>query len=879
MKLFSTFLMLFLTLFCNAQDINTSFLDTKIELFKIENKSLRETLKELEKRSNIKIGYSGKNNVFKQKTSISVKDKSIKDILNSLLFNTNYEYKVLKNKILIYKRRVKQKIKKHTLNGYIKEIGSKEHLLGVSVYISELGIGTYTNNYGFYSLTIPEGIYTLTVSYIGYKTIYKNINLKVHTPLSINMVPKEEFLEEVVVTNQKTQKESETTLMGITKLKINDVKSLPAFLGEKDVLKTLQLLPGIQSGVEATSGIYVRGGSPDQNLIILDEAPVYNSNHLFGLFSIFNGDGIKSVEVFKGGFPARFGGRLSSVININMKDGNKEQLSGKFNIGLLSSSFLLEGPIKKEQTSFLVNGRRTYADLISKPFQPKGSEVGYFFQDLNFKIHHVFNDKNKLFWSNYYGEDNFKSENRRNNSRSDSKITWGNITSTLRWNHQFNSKLFSNTSLIFSNYKFRVENENKNENITTKFLTSSGINDYGFKTDFQYLPNPNHTLQFGVASTYHKFTPQRLSIKETGIREVTKNQELNSFENAAYIEDNWKITKELSASSGVRISNFNHKSTNYLALEPRFSLAWKALPTMAFKASYSKMNQYIHLLTNSGIGLPTDLWVSSTNKVKPQISEQIALGVAKDFKNTGYSFTMEAYYKKMDDVISYKEGASFLVLSDIESGKNVSWEENITTGKGWAYGSEFLLRKQKGKLTGWLGYTLSRTERKFNALNLGKRFDAKYDRRHNISLVGIYKLNKKMTLSANWSFNSGLNYTLPNLQTVNSDSEFPIDSGSTTGNESVNEFTTQRNNFKGEPYHRLDVSIQFHKKTKRNNLRTWGVSLYNSYGNKNPLFYYVADSDISFTSLGGSNLGNDKKTLRRYSLLVFVPSINYTLKF
>lgn len=865
-------------LFCNAQKEDKSILNNNIEQFKVIDKSLKETFQKLSNQYNINIGYSIKKSVFSKKTTINVKNKTVKEVLNKLLLKTNYIFKAQNNKVLIYKKRTKKSKDTYTISGYIKEKGSQEHLFGVSVYIPKLGIGTSTNTYGFYSLTVPKGDYTLLISSVGFISRSKKINLHKNILYSVEIELKEEYLDEVIVSSEKIIKQSQTTQMSFDKLKMNNVKDLPAFLGETDVLKTLQLLPGVESGVEATSGVYIRGGSPDQNLIILDEAQVYNSNHLFGLFSIFNGDGIKSVEVFKGGFPARFGGRLSSVININMKDGNKEKLVGKFSIGLLSSSVMLEGPISKRKTSFHINARRTYADLISLPFQPKNSTVGYYFQDLNFKIHHVFNDKNKLFWSNYYGKDNFSSLNEKNTNRDKRNINWGNITSTLRWNHEFNNKLFSNTSVIFSNYDFNVNSESKNTSIETKFITSSGINDYGIKTDFQYIPNPKHRFQFGLTGTYHNFTPQRLNLKETGVNEISKNQELNSIESAIYVEDTWKVSKRLSMTPGMRISNFNHKATNYTAFEPRIGIAWKATPTISLKTSYSKMNQYIHLLTNSGFGLPTDLWVSSTDKVKPQQSEQIAIGAIKDFEDSEYSFSIEAYYKKMNDIISYKEGASFLVLNNLQSGKNVSWEENITEGQGWAYGSEFLFKKERGKLTGWLSYTISKSERQFDELNLGRKFNSKYDRRHSLSLVGIYKLSKNITLSGNWSFSSGLSYTLPNLKTSSPDNEFPILSPPNDVDNSYG-FTTERNNFKGEAFHRLDLSIQFHKKTKRNNLRTWAFSIYNGYGNRNPLFYFVSNSDTSFNTLGGNTNSVNDITLRRYSLLVFVPSITYTLKF
>ncbi|MBO0591137.1 TonB-dependent receptor [Cellulophaga sp. E16_2] len=778
-----------------------------------------------------------------------------------------------------HKKSTANQAEKYTVSGYIKEQGSGENLFGVSVYIPELKVGTITNEYGFFSFTVPKGKHSVVFSYIGFTSQVKEIDLNADLEVFVNLIASSEALSEVVVIADQNVKESKVTQMSAVRLNPMDVQDLPALLGEKDVLKTLQLLPGIQGGSEGSSGFHVRGGTPDQNLIILDDAVVYNSNHLFGFFSVFNGDAVKSVEAFKGGFPARYGGRLSSVINIGMKDGNKEKLSGNINIGLVSSSVVLEGPINKGKTSFIMSGRRTYADLIVQPFLDKDENGGYFFTDLNFKIHHIFSSKDKLYWSNYYGKDKFYSRYLDATAKEKTNLAWGNITSTLRWNHQFSNKLFANTSLIFSNYEFKINIDNKDLKIDEYddnylFNTSSGIDDYSIKTDFDYYPNNKHSVKFGAIATRHNFTPQRVVIKDPYSGSINKTQELNSFEGAVYLEDDWKVTDKLNFSPGFRASYFNYKAENYLNFEPRIALSYNLRPDLAFKASYSKMNQYIHLLSSSGIGLPTDLWVSSTDNVKPQSSEQYAIGIAKDFQEKEYSFSAEAYYKKLDNVISYKEGASFLALDNLESGKNINWEENITTGQGWAYGTELLFRKQSGPLTGWLGYTLSWSERQFDELNLGKKFFDRYDRRHDISLVGIYKPSEKITLSGTWVLSTGNNYTLPNLQRLNNLGNFPINTNYNyyNGNE---EFSSGRNNFRGETTHRLDLGIQFHKKKKNNKVRTWGISLYNAYSRQNPFIYTLDDKYYDYNDKNATL----EKELTRTSVLMLIPSINYNLKF
>lgn len=771
--------------------------------------------------------------------------------------------------------------KTYTISGYVAEAGSGENLLGVSVYVPELKVGTITNDYGFFSLSLPEGKHTVYISYIGYATQIKEIELSKDISWQLELKLSRETLDEVVVTADEKVKESKVTQMSTVRLNPLDVQDVPAFLGEKDVLKTLQLLPGIQGGSEGSSGFFVRGGTPDQNLIILDDAVVYNSNHLFGFFSVFNGDAIKSVEAFKGGFPARFGGRLSSVIKIDMKDGNKEKLSGKVNIGLISSSLLLEGPINKGKTSFILSGRRTYADVLAQPFlNEEDGKGGYYFADLNFKIHHIFSPKDKLYWSTYYGRDKFYSTYKDDFTDEKVRLGWGNITSTLRWNHQYNSKLFSNTSLIFSNYDFNISDEFRDvfddQVQEYSFRTSSGINDYTGKIDFDFYPNSKHTIRFGAIATRHNFTPQRVLIKDDFADDVDTTQELNSFEGGVYLEDDWKVSEKFRLSTGFRLSYFNYEDTNYLNPEARLAFSYNLKPDLSLKASYTQMNQYIHLLSSSGIGLPTDLWVSSTDNVKPQTSQQFAIGLAKDFFDKDYSLTVEGYYKTMNDIIAYKEGASFLALDDLGNGNTIDWEENITSGQGWAYGGEVLFRKQTGKLTGWMGYTLSWSERQFDELNLGEKFFDRYDRRHDISVVGIYKPHKRITLSSTWVLSTGNNYTLPNLQRLSNQGNFRIPGGSNFYyNEGTEEFATARNNFRGETSHRLDLGVQFHKQKEKGRERTWGFSIYNTYARQNPFIYTI---DERTTRVDESTTITEKELVRT-SVLILIPSINYTFKF
>lgn len=754
---------------------------------------------------------------------------------------------------------------KYTISGYISEQGSKENLPGVYVVIPKLKTGTTTNNYGFYSITLSQDSIEMIVSYVGYRP--KKAMLYLNKNISLNFELSAEQLAEVEITADQSLKVSEDVQMSTIDIPIEQIKQIPALLGEKDVLKVIQLMPGVQKGSEGSSGIYVRGGGPDQNLIILDEAPVYNATHLFGFFSVFNGDALKSVELIKGGFPARYGGRLSSVIDLQMKDGNKEKIHGEAGIGIISSRVTLEGPIIKDKCSFLVSGRRTYIDALIYPFLPAKSKVGYYFYDFNAKLNYVFSDKDKLYLSGYFGRDKFYLNSKESNSESRSNLNWGNATGTLRWNHLFSSRLFSNASLIFTNYKLGIGSSDKYGADYFTLDYRSTIRDVGFKYNFDYVPAPNHYIRFGASSTWHYFLPQAIVIKSSSASQNNNNKAagINTFESGLYIEDDWKITNHLRGNFGVRLSSFNSNGENFFNPEPRASLRYLFKNDFSLKGSYALMNQYLHLLSNTGIGLPTDLWVPATNRTRPQQSQQVAFGGAKDLPKQKLTITIEGYYKQMKNVLNYKEGASFLQINENENPEGTSWENNVTSGSGISYGAEFFIQKKTGKFTGWIGYTLSWTTLKFDSLNFGKPFPARYDRRHDISVVGMYKINDHINISATWVYGSGNAITLPLASYFATYNIVASNQVQYSGRDVS--YYGEKNSFRMAAYHRADIGIQFHKKLKRCE-RIFELSFYNLYNRKNPFFYFTEYNEVK-----------QKTVLMQISLFPILPSVSWTYKF
>ncbi|UTA69120.1 TonB-dependent receptor [Emticicia sp. 21SJ11W-3] len=778
---------------------------------------------------------------------------------------------------------------KFTVSGYIREKGSQEQLIGVNVYLPNSSIATASNTYGFYSLTISASdSLTLIFSMVGYKRVEKQLSLLKNLELNIEMETANQLQEVMVSARRQQDKVSETPQMSSIDLPVQQIKKIPAFLGEKDVLKVLQLMPGVQKGSEGQSGIYVRGGGADQNLIILDDAIVYNANHLFGFFSTFNGDALKSVELTKGGFPARYGGRLSSVIDLNMKEGNKEKLHGEGGIGLISSRLTLEGPIRKGKSSFLISGRRTYLDVVARPFIKAQSDAGtqddggYYFYDLNAKLNYDFGRKDKVYASAYFGRDKFYSKSKTDTEKNDSDLNWGNITTTLRWNHLFNEKLFANTSFILSSYQFGIGSyyqdfQTSSDNYTLNY--QSRINDIGLKSDFDYFPNPKHSARIGMAVTRHRFIPSAIVLKSSQTNLEREASPIDVMESGIYGEDTWKATDQLKMNIGLRLSYFIAQQKSYLRPEPRISAALKLAENLSAKASYAEMNQFVHLLSNTGIGLPTDLWVPTTRKVAPQNSRQVAAGIAKDFPKQNLALTVEGYYKYMRNILAYKEGSTFLNLDGLGA-QEVNWENNVTAGNGWSYGGEFLLQRKSGRMSGWIGYTLSWTLWQFPELNAGKKFYPKYDRRHDLSLVGIYELTPRITISGTWVYGTGNALTLPvatysaYIDRFNSARRTPaIVNRIQWSSQDANEYG-EKNSYRAEPYHRLDFGIQFHKKLKHHE-RTWEFSLYNVYNRRNPFFYNISTETITYSD----NTVAEKNVLKKYSLFPIVPAFSYNFKF
>lgn len=764
---------------------------------------------------------------------------------------------------------------KYTISGYIEDTQSGEKMIYANVYIDSTYTGTTTNTYGFYSLTLEKGTYSIVFSYVGYTPIRKTIILNKDTSLNIEMEPNN-TLQGVEISAQVENIEMNTQ-MSIIKVPIKSIKNLPAIMGETDVLKALQLLPGVQSGTEASSGLYVRGGGPDQNLILLDGAPLYNVSHLFGFFSVFNADAINSVELIKGGFPARYGGRLSSVLNINMKEGNMHSFHGTATIGSIASRITLEGPIIKNKMSFVISGRRTYADYFIQPLIRLNNEYakqGYFFYDLNAKVNYKISNKDRIYLSTYFGKDDFYNDitpyeylfdGVKYTRESTSGFNWGNKLGVLRWNHMFNKKLFANTSLTYSEYNYSSGATEKNSElngdsvveVNNAYKYFSGINDFAGKIDFDYIPAPNHYVKFGLSNIYHKFHPGAANFiaYQTGVLDIDSfagNEDVIANEAALYIEDDWQLNSKFKVNFGFHYSSFLVEKRYYHSIQPRVAARYLLPSKWALKISYAAMQQYVHLLTNSTMGLPTDLWVPTTAQVIPEKSHQVALGIAKTLRGM-YNFSVEGYYKSMSNIIEYKEGASFLGTSSL-------WEDKIETGKGWSYGAEIFLQKNFGKLTGWVGYTWSKTERQFDNINYGEVFPYKYDRRHDLSVVLNIKIDSIWSISGTWVYGTGNAVTLATVRYLAND---PL-SSYYNGNE-VQSFN-KKNEFRMASYHRFDIGFK-REKVKKHGTLIWNLGVYNVYNRKNPFYYYFGYDSFQ------------NRALKRVSIFPFLPSASLTFEF
>lgn len=767
-----------------------------------------------------------------------------------------------------------------TLSGYINDTETGERLLGANIYDLGSKSGTVSNNYGFYSLQLPKSKKTtLVISYLGYATIKEEIYPTESQKLDFFLLSENYMLDEVELTATKEIPIQKRNEIGVLTIPVEQIEMLPALGGEVDVLKALQLMPGVQSGNEGSSGLYVRGGSPDQNLVLLDDVPMYYVNHLGGFVSTFNIDAISNVKLIKGGFPARYGGRLSSILDIRMKDGNMKEFEGSGMIGMVAAKLALQGPIKKDTTSYMISARRMLYDLLTRPLSKmafNGVSLGYTFYDFNAKINHKFSDNDRLFLSTYLGndrsvirkkgEDNFKSA-----------LAWGNNLVALRWNHLYNQKLFSNVTLSYTRYRFLTESEGEFTNNGEKFKSSrkflSGIYDIGAKADFEYFASTIYKLKFGGNSIYHTFKPGATTNRQSTNGQRTLDNtvgdlDIFAWENSAYFENEIKIGERINTNLGFRGSVYHVNGKDYVSLEPRALASYLISDAMSIKAGYSRMQQNVHLLTNSGVGLPTDLWVPATDKVAPQTSQQWSLGIARSVKDGIYELSAEAYYKNMRNLIEYKEGASFL-------GTTPNWENLVESGgDGTSYGLELLLQKKEGRTTGWIGYTWSKTDRKFANINDGKAFPYRYDRRHDASIVVAHRFNKKVDMSATWVYGTGAAFTLPlgkyDIIDESEDSYF--------GDDGFSEVYIygERNANRMRAYHRLDVGVNFRKKKKWGE-RTLNISIYNVYNRQNPYFYFV-DGEEKRDAEGNFD-GYESTFLSQQSLFPILPSISYGFRF
>ena len=745
------------------------------------------------------------------------------------------------------------------ISGIVKNGESGEALIGASVLIKEIpGTGVSTNAYGFYSLTIPKGNYTLIVRYIGFKTKTELITLTSSRILNIQLEPEPIRVKEVIITGERSNENVTSMEIGSNKLEIKQIQSIPVLLGEKDILKTIQLLPGIKSEGEGGTGFYARGGGVDQNLILLDEAPVYNSAHLLGFLSVFNSDALKDVTVITGGLPAEYGGRLSSVLDIRTNDGNNKELGGSGGIGLLTSRLMLEGPIVKDQGSFIISARRTYADLFLRlSSDTLINRTSLYFYDLNIKANYSIGESDRIFLSGYLGRDNFNYPNAFG-------FNWGNATATARWNHIFGQNLFSNTSLIFSNYSY-------SNNVSTgvnQFQITSGIRDFNLKFDFQYFIKSTSNMKFGVNSIYHTFLPGTVTTGSTTFTNSLSLPNKYAFENAVYFSHELEPLTNFKINYGFRLSMFNLMgpgtfysydasgntidNTSYssgqfvktfTSLEPRVSANYIINESSSVKAAYTRTAQYLHLLSNSTTNNPSDLWVPSSNNVKPQYCDQYTVGYFKNLYDNEYEASIELYYKNMINLIDYKNGADLQLNPYVES--------LLLTGKGRSYGAELLIRKKYGAFTGWIGYTLSKTQSIFDQINGGNPFNARQDRTHDISVVGIYELNDTWTFSATWVYNTGNAVTFP--------------SGNYWVDGRLVPYYTERNGYRMPAYHRLDLSA------------TWNLG---PHSNLNFSVYNAYDRWNAYSIIFRQDPNDPNKTQAlQITFFPIIPSVTYNFAF
>lgn len=848
-------------------------LDKKLSIT-LKNEQLKKALDKITSVSGTKFTYNEQIASSTIKISVTAQDKSLNEILTLAFTGKPLQFSILDKEVFIRLDPEKtkkdeagpaanpaQNKEKYTLSGIVKSESTGETLIAATIRIVGSNLATASNEYGFYSITLLKGSYDLEISAVGSKTYKIRVDLNENRNLNVSLTDDENLLETVTINSTSTQRNIGNPQMGMERLSISETKLVPVLMGEPDLIKTLQLLPGVKTAGEGNGGMFVRGGTADQNMILLDEAPVYNASHLLGFFSTFNSDAIKNVTLYKSGMPAQYGGGLSSVLDVKMNDGNNQKLGVSGGIGLIAARLNVEGPIQKDKSSFLISARRTYADMFLKLSSDTSiNNTQLYFYDVNAKANYILGDKDRLFLSGYFGKDVLASDNL-------SGINWGNATATLRWNHVFNNKLFSNTSVIFSNYNYKVQ-ANTDENSLTLF---SQIRDWNVKEDIQWYANEQNTISFGLNSIFHTIKPgEVLATGNSGF--ISQNlQNRYSLENAAYVSNTWKASTAFSLTYGLRVSAFailgpgEYYSINeagditgstaykkgelvktYINLEPRLAAALQVSEWASVKASYVRNAQNLHLISNSNAASPTDRWVASTNIIKPELSDQVSLGY---YRNIGasYELTAETYYKVLKNQIDYRNGADIFTNRPIET--------QLLFGKGRAYGLELLLKKKIGRLTGWLGYTLSKTERKIDGINNNEWYNARQDKTHDVSIVSVYKLSQQWSVSANWVYSTGNAVTFPNGKYRLLDQSYF--------------YFSERNADRMPAYHRLDLGATRMLKQNKKFSSELSFSLYNAYGRKNPFRITFQDSESD---------PNRTEALRT-TLFRFIPSVSYNFKF
>ena len=766
------------------------------------------------------------------------------------------------------------------ISGFVSDGNTGEALIGANVYEVNLRVGTTTNNYGFFSLTVPTTTALVRFSFQGYETQILTLQQSTDELLRIELTPSVLILDSLEVVTSRDDRLEEQVQMSRLTVSMADVQTLPSLLGEPDVLKTLQLMPGVSSGAEGSSGLYVRGGTPDQTLILMDGATVYNAGHMFGFMSTFNTEAINHATLLKGGFPARYGGRLASVLDMTMREGNRKSFTGKGTVGLLASQATVEGPIRREKSSYIISARRTYLDLISRGIEKlSGSNYsqGYFFHDINAKVNFDLSQRDRLFLSTYAGEDKGY-EIQKGDEGYRFEIGWRNITSTLRWSRVVNSRMFANTMLLFSQFRARIFDQTNFPDLPETDINdrgdlitiggdggttvrssrySSGIQDFAIKTDLEYQAHPKHYVRFGGMATRHFFTPSsqehresnnKLKIDTSSVRLLKKI----AFEWSTYLEDEFSLSNRFKGNVGFHVSGYHVDGEFYASIQPRVSTLFLLPRRWALKASFAQMQQHIQQLSNSGAGLPTDLWLPSTAQIRPQKSWQVALGIARTIESQSLDVSVEAYYKDMDGLIEYKEGSNFV-------GSSTEWESSVTAGRGWAYGTEVFVHRKRGALTGWVGYTLSWSKRRVAEVNRGEVYPHRYDRRHDFSLALMYDFGQRK-VSATWVYSTGRSVTLP------------LSRYRDRGN--LIDVYTQRNNYRIPAYHRLDLAVHFPSRRKTNS--EFSVSLYNAY-NRHNVFYLLPREKISLDPQTGYY--DQVRTYKKVTWFPILPSINYRFEF